>query len=186
MEHRMKVSKTNTGKKLSDITKEKIRQFNLGKKLSETTKQKLRETHLKLGTRPPSPLGRKASQETRDKISKLMKGVPRKNAQGKNHYNWRGGLTEANMAIRQSLEYRLWREAVFKRDNYACISCGDNRGGNLVADHIKPFCMFPELRTSLDNGRTLCKPCDKKLGWKGSHIKSRMLLKDNMLNPCLS
>lgn len=73
---------------------------------------------------------------------------------------WKGGITPKNKLIRQSVEYKLWREAVFQRDNWTCIWCGD-RGVRLNADHIKPFSLFPELRFSIDNGRTLCVPCHK-------------------------
>ena len=72
--------------------------------------------------------------------------------------------------IRKSKEYKLWREAVFKRDDYTCIWCGQ-RGGYLNADHIKPFALFPELRFAIDNGRTLCVDCHKKTGtWGGCKI----------------
>lgn len=73
---------------------------------------------------------------------------------------WKGGITPTNMVIRASAEYRLWRESVFLRDEYTCVWCGV-RGGNLNADHIKPFAYFPELRFAIDNGRTLCVPCHK-------------------------
>lgn len=171
LENREKVRKANTGKKVSDATKEKLRKFNLGKKHSEITKQKLRKISLRLGSKPPSHLGKKRSLETRKKLSLAKAGVPRPSIQGKNHYKWRGGVTEINRAIRGSLEYRLWRKAVFERDHYACTFCGDNKGGNLIADHIKPFSLFPELRFAIDNGRTLCKVCDELLGWKGSYVK---------------
>ena len=92
-----------------------------------------------------------------------MKGI--KNAR------WRGGVTPINTAIRHSLEYKLWRNAVFERDGYACIWCGAK--GYLNADHIKPFADYPELRFAIDNGRTLCIPCHRttetygaKLRWK--------------------
>lgn len=81
------------------------------------------------------------------------------------HYNWKGGITPINKKIRNSAEYKLWREAVFKRDNYKCVWCGGgNKNGErtvLNADHIKPFAQFPELRFAIDNGRTLCKSCHK-------------------------
>ena len=80
---------------------------------------------------------------------------------GENNSNWKGGITPLNLKIRHSREYKLWRKAIFERDNYTCIWCGDKKGGNLNADHIKPFALFPELRFAIDNGRTLCELCHK-------------------------
>lgn len=71
-----------------------------------------------------------------------------------------------------SFEYKLWREAVFKRDNFTCIWC-DARGGKLTSDHIKPFSLFPELRFSIDNGRTLCLSCHKTTNTWGHHGNSK-------------
>lgn len=71
---------------------------------------------------------------------------------------WKGGITSENHKIRSSFEYNCWRRAVFERDKYTCIWCGQI-GGKLQADHIKPFALFPELRLAIDNGRTLCKKC---------------------------
>ena len=34
---------------------------------------------------------------------------------GNKHWNWQGGKTSEAMRIRNSNEYKLWREAVFKR-----------------------------------------------------------------------
>jgi len=99
------------------------------------------------------------SEAQKKKIGETNKKYPHLN--GNNHYNWKGGITPINQQIRKSFEYKLWREAVFKRDNYTCIWCGDNRGGNLQSDHIKPFALFPALRFAIDNGRTLCEACHK-------------------------
>lgn len=87
------------------------------------------------------------------------------------HWNWQGGKTEASLLERNRKSYKLWREAVFKRDNYTCVWCGDARGGNLNADHIKPFALFPELRLDIENGRTLCTPCHKKTDTWGHKTK---------------
>ena len=77
--------------------------------------------------------------------------------------NWKGGKCDKLKLLRSSKEYKLWREAVFKRDNYTCIWCGEKGNGkNLEADHIKPFAYFPELRFAIDNGRTLCHSCHTK------------------------
>jgi len=94
-----------------------------------------------------------------------MKGRKNPKVGGLNHYRWRGGITPVNEVIRKSLESRIWRRAVFERDNWTCQNC-EIRSGNgkkvvLHADHIKPFAFFPELRFAIDNGRTLCKPCHK-------------------------
>jgi hypothetical protein len=90
---------------------------------------------------------------------------------GEKHHNWKGGITSVNDKIRKSLEYELWRKAVFYRDNYTCIWCG-NTSIEIHADHIKPFSLFPELRFAIDNGRTLCKDCHKKTDTYGSKIKN--------------
>lgn len=60
--------------------------------------------------------------------------------------------------IRNSLEYREWRTAVFERDHYRCQVCG-RIGGTLNAHHIKRFSDHPESRFDVDNGVTLCKEC---------------------------
>lgn len=81
-------------------------------------------------------------------------------AYGANNPAWKGGITPINAKIRNSNKYALWRLSVFERDDYTCQDCGQ-RGGELQADHIKPFAHFPELRLSVNNGRTLCVNCHK-------------------------
>lgn len=80
---------------------------------------------------------------------------------GKSNPNWRGGITPVNRRIRTSLEYQQWRRAVFERDRYTCVWCGQH-GGTLHADHIKSFATHPSLRLVVANGRTLCLECHKK------------------------
>jgi hypothetical protein len=100
--------------------------------------------------------GYKPSTETRLKqkqshIKRVLAGL---------HNNYKGGVTSENERQRKSCEYKMWREFVFKRDNYVCQSCGQ-RGGDLEADHVMSFAEYPELRLDKLNGQTLCKECHK-------------------------
>ena len=80
---------------------------------------------------------------------------------GCNNHNWKGGVTPERKRIRNTKEYKEWRTAIFLRDNYTCVWCGQV-GGDLNADHIKPFARFPDLRFDINNGRTLCVSCHKR------------------------
>lgn len=82
---------------------------------------------------------------------------------GENHYNWRGGITGQRQIDMARKEYRHWRISVFQRDKYTCQICGDSRGGNLRAHHIKPYSVFKNLRYDIDNGITVCDDCHKKI-----------------------
>ncbi len=84
---------------------------------------------------------------------------------------WKGGINPINLTIRKSLEIRLWRKAVFERDNYTCQKYGIV-GGKLVVHHILNFAEYPELRFAIDNGITLSKKAHnefhKKYGKKNN------------------
>jgi hypothetical protein len=86
---------------------------------------------------------------------------------GKRPWNYEG-KTPINQCIRKSNEYKLWRKAVFERDNYTCVWCG--KRGDIEADHIKPFSLYPALRFAIDNGRTLCKDCHRKTDTYGNKL----------------
>jgi predicted restriction endonuclease len=98
------------------------------------------------------------------------------NISGENASNWQGGISTENEIMRKRKEYRLWREAVFSRDNWECQECHDrSREGHPVilnADHIKPFALFPELRFAIDNGITLCESCHRKTPTFGCKIRN--------------
>ena len=95
------------------------------------------------------------------KAPKRCRPCENKHRDGANNANWKGGKSSENQRLRRSPEYKAWRIAVFKRDNYTCVECSQV-GGKLNADHIKPFALHPELRLDLSNGRTLCEPCHMK------------------------
>lgn len=122
----------------------------LGKKHSSLTKSKMKLSHA----------GKLTTLQKRIKcsISKL----------GSKNPSWKGGTTPLLRTARHSLNYKLWREAVFERDNYTCQCCKE-RGGYLQAHHIKSFAKHPELRFDVSNGQTLCLPCHKltdNYSWK--------------------
>lgn len=161
-----------TGWHHTEETKKKMREKRLGWSPSEETRKRMGAWQV----------GRKLSAEVVEKVRRASIGrkhPPRSKGwrekqraarlgkyRGEKATNWRGGITSINMLIRSSDEYKLWRKAVFERDNYTCIWCGIRSGSGkkvvLHADHIKPFALYPELRFAIDNGRTLCKDCHKK------------------------
>ena len=172
--------------------REKLSIIAKGRILTEKHKLKISKSLLGI-KRPPMSikqreqiskrqLGRKLSLEWKKNIGKAQKGKPKHSVEsrrkiglgskGEKSHFWKGGITPVNEKIRKSLEYKLWREAVFTRDKHTCIWCGQ-KGGELNADHIKPFALYPELRFAIDNGRTLCKPCHLKTDTWGGKSKRR-------------
>lgn len=81
---------------------------------------------------------------------------------GENNPRWKGGIWPEHQRLRWSVEHKEWAREVKKRDGYTCQICG-KIGGKLHSDHIKPFSEYPKLRFDLNNGRTLCVECHRKL-----------------------
>jgi len=121
---------------------------------SATTKKKISNTLKRLGIKPPSVKGKHwtLSEGTRRKLSEVKKG--------EKSSNWKGGITPENHKIRNSLEMKLWREAVLARDNWICQKCSQ-RGGSLKTHHIFNFASYIDLRFDINNGITLCDKCHK-------------------------
>jgi len=114
--------------------------------------------------------GYRHSDESRRKMSRLAKQRgPYHNWYVDGHGKFRDTLRKQEM---DRLEYRLWREHVFKRDLFTCQECG-RRGGMLHADHIVPWRDDKESRYKLSNGRTLCVECHQKTPTYG--FRSRRL-----------
>jgi hypothetical protein len=171
IEMRNKISLGGKGKKLSESHRLNISKGSIGKKgtYGHKGKKHTEETRQKIvnALKKRFPNGRKHSIETRLKMKESAK-------KGKDSHSWKGGITDINKHIRNSFEYKIWRTAVFERDNYTCIWCGFHGSkGKLNADHIKPFAAFPELRFAIDNGRTLCEECHSTTdSYKGKFLKN--------------
>lgn len=85
---------------------------------------------------------------------------------GENNCNYNPKLTEEERVKERSKE---WSRAIKKIDDYTCQICG-TRGGNLNSHHLYNYANYPEHRTELKNGKTLCRKCHlalhKKYGFK--------------------
>jgi hypothetical protein len=158
-ETRTKIGKANAiankGKHPTDETRKKLSDsqmghvgYNKGVPVSDETKQKLSNA---LKGRSTRGSGWHWSEEYRRNKALMQKGE-------KSHL-WKGGLTEKNKAIRNSVDFALWREEVFKRDNWTCQDCKKRDGSELHPHHIKRFSEYPELRFVVENGVTLCRKC---------------------------
>lgn len=153
--------------------RDKISKALTGVRLSESHKERLKAGWIK---RKKSGLGVHNS-ETREKMRKSAK-------KGCESISWRGGLTPLYLQIRHDWRSNQWREGVFKRDNYQCVTGGKKHGSKLNADHIKPFSVIvlENKITSLEmaikckelwdikNGRTLCVPCHKETDTFGGRL----------------
>lgn len=142
-----------------------------GKKMSKESRRKMSESAKK---RRSNRTGKKHTPETKAKISQIVR---ERTPRGKNHYNYKHGQSQRNRDDRRKIEYQDWRDAVFLRDNYTCQKCGDSKGGNLRAHHIKPFATHPKLRFDISNGLTLCHICHELEHFKPNSIRNQRKLK---------
>lgn len=133
-----------------------------GRKHSAETKMKMSQAAMgnKNAVGHGRPVGYSHTVEFRKMMSEKLKG---KN--GPNYIDGKGReRARKRNQIRQTVEYKLWREAVFKRDSYTCQIYAA-QGVELHGDHIKGWAEYPDLRFDVDNGRALCVPCHHKVTW---------------------
>lgn len=78
--------------------------------------------------------------------------------------NWNGFRKQATERERGSNQWKSWRLAVFQRDGFCCISCGDkgSKSSFLEPHHIKKKSKNPEMMYEVSNGVTLCRDCHRK------------------------
>lgn len=99
--------------------------------------------------------GAPKSKKTRKSISLSLRGRPRYDMRGENNINWKDGKQAWSVDDKTIGE---WKRLVLARDNFTCQSCGKRSKSN-HAHHIKEKRFYPDLRTDISNGLTLCASC---------------------------
>ena len=121
--------------------------------------------------------GKKASIETRKKLSKSLLGNKSTLGKtGKFANAWKDGRTTKNKLLRSGKKWVAWRKAVFERDGYTCRNCGARCCEFDGKIYIEPHHRTPVaelIKHNLEryvydvrNGVTLCQKCHR-LTFKG-------------------
>lgn len=140
--------------------KDKIAEALKGKTLPDDVKKKISEA-----TQGRIPYNKGLRKATHPEI--ITYG-----SSGKNHWNWKGGISSFNRNLRATSEYKHWRDQVFQRDGYICQFC-EKKTHYVEAHHIIPLHvlirlkeideeLYKELIFLPENGYTLCKECHEK------------------------
>ncbi len=113
--------------------------------------------------------GNKWSEESKINFSAMQQGIEVN--------DWKGFKSDLNRRLRNSSIWKIWREAVFLRDNFTCQNkncefCNNKMGVMLHPHHIKQRKDFPELMFNVNNGITYCVEFHLK---SGLHKKSEQL-----------
>ena len=173
--HKRKIKKSLLGKKKSKTHRKNISTSHIGLKYPNRknkkpfTKKQRKNMSIAHSGEKNYMYGKHHSNKTKKKLSLIFKDkkfpeerkIKMRGRTGSKSSNWKGGITKKELLIRQSAEYKLFRENVFKRDNYTCRKYG-TKGGYLHVHHILNFHSYPELRFDVDNGITLSKKAHKE------------------------
>lgn len=62
-----------------------------------------------------------------------------KDFRGKNHFNWKGGISPLVDLIKHCQEAKTWRKRIYQRDNYTCQECRRKESDTISPHHKKRF-----------------------------------------------
>jgi hypothetical protein len=161
------------GKVISKETREKIRITKTGKKYPNCWKGKFIKCPVcgKEKYKYPRDIKRvKSNYCSKECAYKDFKGkhhsinseFKKENIQGKNHPNWKGGITPINNKIRGSEIGRIWCMAVAKKYDYTCQKCLINCKWHEAIHHMRNFAEEIRLRFDVNNGIVFCRSCHKE------------------------
>lgn len=152
-----------TRKKISLSLKGKTIPKNVRKKISDSLKgRKLHTEEFKESLR---------QRMIGNQFAKSNGGGGYNGKSGKDHWNWKGGISKIDKRCRRMPEYLIWRSRVFQRDKWTCMTCGAL--GYVTAHHKESFSRIikenrirniEEARKcqelwDIRNGVTLCEFC---------------------------
>src|SRR5258708_5525731 len=127
----------------------------IGNKHTEETKIKMRASAHPWNKGKRGMYSKQSLQQMR--IAKLGKPHSLKSREqrriftlGKLNPNYKHGKSRESARHYNDSRYKLWREAVYKRDNYTCQDCGKH-GVYITAHHIKSWVRYRHLRYELSN-----------------------------------
>lgn len=119
------------------------------------------EVRARMGSKKGQPARRRGPRSAAER-KRISEGTRRNALRGKECPAYKDGKLAERRGLRFSRQAKRWRYDVFLRDAFTCQDCGDDRGGNLQAHHIKAWADYPDLRFDIENGITLCRSCHKK------------------------
>lgn len=190
---RKKISKSKIGKRNSIKTEFKKGRipWNSGLKmmpLSEDRKKQNSEFMKRYRKTHPNPMD---NPNTVEKMIKSCRGKLSPKTTGRNHWNWKGGISSTRHRLQQSAKWKQWSREVFKRDNYICQKCGKSKcilnAHHLIIHFVEilncirswkkdlnikydiyEFALRFEPLWDINNGQTLCVKCHKEIHSKKS------------------
>ena len=123
-------------------------------------------------TKPMGPAERrKRAQARRAAGINIQKGRPRPYLRGPLNPAWAGGTCSERQIAMRRVEYKIWRQTVFKRDGFACAICAST--DKIEANHIYRWKTHPEKRYDVSNGITLCASHHKAIHGKEDNFIAR-------------
>lgn len=150
---RQKIREANIGKFVSEETKRKISKSNKGKIISKESIERMKISLKKYYITHTHPSkGKQYSEERKQKMSIARKGKYR----GSEASNWRGGIS----SLPYSIEWTPWlKEEIKQRDNSTCQNPRCDYIENVLdVHHIN----YDKQNNSPDNLITICKRCHGK------------------------
>jgi hypothetical protein len=156
---KQKMSKSHVGMKLAQEHKDKISKSRKGKKFTQEHLENLSKSHIIHGRYSKNYQNYCMEKNCNKKISPNAKRCKSCSIKGKNHWNWRNGLSKALYSIK----FKYIRKSIKQRDNYKCQNCGLTQ-----KEHYKKYKRdieihhidYDRFKCNENNLITLCKRCN--------------------------